>query len=153
MQEGATFAEVLDGFLHPHAPGTPVQQSQAPVRPAPASPFLFSTAYRRAPASLPRDYVTVGDAGPAAPRAARSRRSLTAVQQRSFDALIALGANLTSDFTAQELRAAFRALARRYHPDRHPFADAAEVTILARTFTAITGHVELLRTLAETSTH
>jgi DnaJ-class molecular chaperone len=34
--------------------------------------------------------------------------------------LEALGAVLPADFTSDELRAAFRSLARRYHPDRHP---------------------------------
>jgi len=151
MQGGATFAEVLDGFLHTHVAVEPAPP-QAPVRPAPMNPFLFSTAYQRTASSLPREYA--GTPAPAsAPRGARVARCLTPVQQRALDALIGLGAALSSDFTQQELRAAFRALARRYHPDRHPFASAADVTVLARTFTAVTGHYELLRAAAATPAH
>lgn len=151
MQRGATFAEVLDGFLHTPAAAEP-EPPPAPTRPTPMNPFLFSTAYQRIPGSLPREYA--GAAAPAsAPRATRAARRLTPVQQRALDGFIGLGATLTSDFTPQELRAAFCALARRYHPDRHPFASAADVTVLARTFTAITGHYELLRTVAATPAH
>ena len=151
MQGGASFAEVLDGFLHTHVAGEQAAPPQAPAGPAPMNPFLFSTAYQRAPGSLPREYAAA--APPAAPRAARAARCLTPVQQRALDALIGLGAALSSDFTPQELRAAFRVLALRYHPDRHPFASAADVTVLAHTFTAITGHYEVLRGATATPAH
>ena len=49
-------------------------------------------------------------------------RRLTAAQWRSLDLFNQLGAGVRADFSAGELRSAFRALARRYHPDRHPCA-------------------------------
>ncbi len=159
MQGGATFAEVLDEFLQPHLAAAHAPQQPAPARPAPANPFLFSAAYQRGTWSLPKEYVgaTAPHAASGVTRstvsAARPPRRLTAGQQRSFDALIEFGAALPADFSAQELRAAFRALARRYHPDRHPFADAGEVTVLSRQFTAITGHYELLRSALGTTSH
>ena len=55
-----------------------------------------------------------------APKRQRPRRTLMPHEQRALDYLVGLGARLDSDFTEGELRSAFRALAREYHPDRHP---------------------------------
>ena len=55
-----------------------------------------------------------------APQRPRVRRTLMPHEQRALDYLVGLGASLDSDFTDAELRSAFRALAREYHPDRHP---------------------------------
>jgi hypothetical protein len=51
--------------------------------------------------------------------AGRSERHLTTVQRRALADLTALGAAIDASFTRDELRTAFRVLARRYHPDRH----------------------------------
>lgn len=53
---------------------------------------------------------------------------------------------MRANFSAQELRSAFRALARRYHPDRHPFVSDSDKTTLSRQFTAITTHYDTLLT-------
>ena len=45
-----------------------------------------------------------------------------------------LGAVIGPDFTEVELRSAFRALALRYHPDRHPGITEPERARLARLF-------------------
>ncbi len=47
------------------------------------------------------------------------------------------GATLTVDFTDGELRSAFRALARCYHPDRHPESGALEQARLSRVFAGL----------------
>lgn len=56
----------------------------------------------------------------------RLARRLSPVDLQALHAFNRLGANLESDFTARELRSAFRMLARRYHPDAQPGADPIE---------------------------
>jgi hypothetical protein len=80
---------------------------------------------------------------------ARPGRRLTVVQRRSLEALIGFGAAIHSDFSAGQLRSAFRTLALQYHPDRHPFADNSEQAALARHFSAITASYETLLTALE----
>jgi hypothetical protein len=95
---------------------------------------------------------------PAAPAASRTApvtmparpvRRLTVVQRRSLDALIGFGAAIHADFSAGQLRSAFRTLALRYHPDRHPFADNSEKAALASHFSAMTTSYETLLTVLE----
>jgi DnaJ-class molecular chaperone len=61
-------------------------------------------------------------------------RVLSSREQRALDDLIALGAELPADFTFDELRSAFRTLARRYHPDRHAGCRAEDKARLAHLF-------------------
>ena len=56
----------------------------------------------------------------AAGSAPRPSRRLSLRQREALETLRTLGATLPADFTDDELRRAFRTLARRYHPDRHP---------------------------------
>jgi hypothetical protein len=72
-----------------------------------------------------------------APERLRTARILSAREQRALRGLVALGADLDAQFTADQLRRAFRILARRYHPDRHPDTDAAATARLARTFAEV----------------
>jgi hypothetical protein len=65
------------------------------------------------------------------------RRALSTDERRALDELVRLGASLDSHFTAEELRSAFRSLARRYHPDRHPGATASERTRLSTLFSQV----------------
>jgi hypothetical protein len=68
----------------------------------------------------------------------RPRRVLTANQRQAFEALVGHGATLTVDFTDAELRTAFRILALRYHPDRHPGSNAVELRRLSAIFSTLT---------------
>jgi hypothetical protein len=77
--------------------------------------------------------------GVPAARAPRAPRRLAPGQQAALDCLRDLGAcTLPDDFTDAEAKRAFRLLARRYHPDRHPEADAAQRVHLAREFDRLT---------------
>jgi|WetSurMetagenome_2_1015567.scaffolds.fasta_scaffold754509_1 hypothetical protein len=74
-----------------------------------------------------------------ASRPARAARRLTTAQRTALDCLRDLGAcTLPDDFTDAEAKRAFRLLARRYHPDRHPEADTAQRLHLAREFDRLT---------------
>jgi len=59
-------------------------------------------------------------------------------------ALNALGADLGEYLSVNTLRRAFRRLARRYHPDRHPGSGAAELHRLACLFAEATEHYRVL---------
>jgi hypothetical protein len=82
-------------------------------------------------------------AGSAEP-APRPRRRLAAPQRQALAELVALGARLGDDFTAAELRSAFRALARHYHPDRHTTASASAREVFARQFARVHDAYRLL---------
>jgi len=56
----------------------------------------------------------------------RVQRYLNTEERQALQDFATLGADLAPDFTDTELRAAFRDLARRYHPDRHPESDGAK---------------------------
>lgn len=94
------------------------------------------------PAPEPRPFATPLAGAVDAP--ARPRRRLAGPQRRALDELVALGARLTDDFTAAELRTAFRALARHYHPDRHAAASDAERIVFARQFARVHDAYRLL---------
>ncbi len=84
------------------------------------------------PGVLPRTavYAAGGEAPP--------RRRLSAVQQQALDCLRGLGCrSLGPDFTVGELKSAFRSLAFRYHPDRHPGSGDAERAQLSRAFAGL----------------
>jgi len=87
----------------------------------------------------------------APPRPAAPRRRLTAMQWRSLDTFNRLGASLPVDFSAGDLRSAFRLLARRYHPDRHPGATAPDRQRLAQQFTSLRTSYEALLTALESA--
>jgi hypothetical protein len=71
----------------------------------------------------------------AKPKPAPPARPLTAAQRAALECLRAFGAPLAgAAVTDSEVKAAFRELARRFHPDRHPEADDAERQYLGRAF-------------------
>lgn len=157
-----TFADLLDEALTPApveaAAGFPPAQACA----TPPHPLLFFTlpafagrrvTYRPATPKtgmMPDGWWTppAAAAAPEPTDAGRPVRTLTAAQRQALDGLTHFGANLTSDFTAADLRREYRLLARRVHPDRHHHASDAERDHLSRQFAAITDHYRrLLATL------
>jgi len=75
---------------------------------------------------------------------ARPAIPLSPVERRALVALNDLGADLGDSPSFGALRRAFKRLARRYHPDRHPGASPAEQAHLARLFVDVTEHYRVL---------
>jgi hypothetical protein len=147
-----SFADVLDDALRARGVGA-TRTWAAPPPPLPGGgPFLFGR-----PLTSPRSPWTVRAAGRPAPapppppqrplRLAPPARQLTPPQQLAFDRLVALGATLTPDFTAAELRRAYRQLALRYHPDRDVDGDDREA--MASRFREATASYRDLRHVVE----
>jgi hypothetical protein len=68
----------------------------------------------------------------------RPPRRLTATQQNALRQLRRLGAvDLGPSSSDRQLRGAFRALAKQFHPDRHPTSSSMERTRLAETFATL----------------
>ncbi|MES1255461.1 MAG: hypothetical protein ABUS56_07635 [Acidobacteriota bacterium] len=158
MQYGAGFADILEQELRAVASPAPAAVRAEPrYPPAPPSPFLFSETQRhfgaaaygwsgRGPTRLARPPIATPRPQPVSDRP-RSRRVLTGRQQDALATLNRLGAGLAQDFTVRELRSAFRTLARRYHPDRHPGGTPYEAAQLSRLFADVTGHYRRLLAL------
>ena len=123
MQDAATFAEILDTQLGCTLvpPAAPRASSNRPL----TSPlFAFDFARDRLPLS-PARRVPVE---PSLPAQLTSRERQTLDDARTPDAL----------------RRAYRKLAHRYHPDRHPASSPAERARLANLFAEATDHYRLL---------
>lgn len=86
------------------------------------------------------------EAAPPAPRPPRAARSPAPPQDAALDRLRALGAtDLGSDFTPDELRRAYRVLARTYHPDRFQGLTPEAQARLAASFAEVTEAYRLLQ--------
>jgi hypothetical protein len=72
---------------------------------------------------------------PSQPARVVAHRTLSPRQRRALDRLVEMGAEIGTDFTPEQLRSAYRRLARRYHPDHHPETTEAQRQQLARLFT------------------
>ena len=166
MQAGATFADVLDATLGAptRAPST-AGWSNRPVTP-PLFVFEFPLAAKAAATATqrPRPVSSVNarsqafsaiaaaeesqvrkprpvdPAEPSARPAPAPKFRLTTLEARALAALNALGADLDDSVCPETLRKAFRRLAHRYHPDRHPGIGATETARLARQFADATAH-------------
>jgi len=114
--------------------------------PAPPHPFLFGGAPALARA---RAVFAFGAAARWFPERPRPVRALTGAQQQSLESLNALGAQLTSGFTGQELRRAYRWLAHRVHPDRQHGCGESERAHRARLFIAATAYYRRLLALVD----
>jgi len=162
MGRRPSFAETLDEALVAAQDGTS-DDERFVYLPASAAPFVFvysrpNTAEVAGRPVESADRVrqvyaraagTATLAPPAETPAARMTRALTPPQQRAFDAMISLGARLRGDFTAVDLRRAFRRLAQEYHPDRHPDCTPAEQAHLSRTFADLAEHYRCLLSVFE----
>jgi len=106
---------------------------------APSQAFSAIAAAEESQVRRPRP---VDHAEPSARPAPKFR--LTTLEARALAALNALGADLDDSVCPERLRKAFRRLAHRYHPDRHPGIGATETARLARQFADATAHYRLL---------
>jgi hypothetical protein len=147
MAGGAVFADILEekvrGFGEAAAvPDPPFQRRVIPPHPllfaAPQRPFRVSP-YRASTRETRSAHQRSAQPRPA-PAAARVVRALTSRQRQAFDAFVALGAPLTPDFSASDLRSAFRLLALTYHPDRHPGSSEGEKARLTRVLADLNEH-------------
>jgi hypothetical protein len=145
VRNDVSFAEILDAHLGCTDVPPPAARAWT-SRPVTAPLFAFElplTTARPAP-TAPR---------PEPPPPVTPRRRLTTVEQQAVDALNTLGAGLDDALTPAALRRAFRALAHRYHPDRHPGRSSAEHERLARLFAEATAHYRLLAAALDGRTH
>ena len=108
--------------------------------PRAAVPFLFIRPLTTASPRWPAQCHT---------RPSRPAHRLNDHQRHAFDALLALGARLSADFTADDLLREFRQLAKRYHPDRHGAAGSGDRDQLARRFAEATDSYRCLRALVD----
>jgi hypothetical protein len=122
--------------LPPRAVPRPAQS--ATVRPEPS--------HRSRPRPASRATTAAPESGRATAVAAplATGRVLTPSQREALVSFVRLGARLTPEFSESELRSAFRTLARRYHPDRHPTSGDAEKARLARVFADLNAHHQQL---------
>ena len=84
------------------------------------------------------------------PHTGRPRRSpFFPGLRQALEKFIWLGAAVGLDFSATELRSAFRVLALRYHPDRHPGIADVERARLGRIFAELSEcHRQLVAVVA-----
>jgi hypothetical protein len=159
MRQGADFSQILDEKLDaaPFAWSSSRRPRVAAAwNPGPRPVFLFGdlgTGFTDGPSPV----ATRSGASPwtpvygARPEAqSRPARLLTAAQKQAAGVLRGLGATLAADFTDAELKSVFRALARRFHPDRHPGSTEGERARLALSFATA---CDAYRTLTTTLVH
>jgi hypothetical protein len=152
MQGGKAFVDVLDEVLgsgaEVHVPGSAFQIPASGLRVA-TYPFLWFEQGLTAAQSPIADRPSPG--APPPPR--RPAPTLSPKQQQALDVLVGLGAGIDADFTDDDLRRAFRGLARRYHPDRHPASSDGEKARLSRLFAQACHACEHLKSAARTTIH
>jgi len=108
--------------------------------------------YRQAGSDRPPSFDLRPDAarlfgGASSDSAQRRRvpRVFSAAELRAIERLRQLGATrLPIDCTDGEIRSAYRALARRYHPDAHPQASASDRARYTRLFAEVSDAYRLL---------
>lgn len=144
---GRSFADVLDAALHAGVEPAAVRRASWGFTAPPLGPLRF--AFAAVPPPRPHARAAYELAAATAGSFPRSRPALTLTtpQQQALDGLNALGGRLPAEFTASDLRAAYRRLAHRLHPDRHRASSAIEAAHLAREFAEATGHYRVLLTL------
>jgi hypothetical protein len=126
---GAAFSEILEEKLGGHPGDEPGPRAAAPPTSHPGAFFFYATSGLN-----PRVSAHANPRCWKAPTPVRPKRALGRSQQRAFDELVSLGAGLHPDFTNDELRSAFRRLARQYHPDTHPQSGEPEKQRLSAVF-------------------
>jgi hypothetical protein len=161
MRTGPDFTRILDkklqesGFVAASCAGTSDPGPEPGAwRPGARPVFLFGdlrsgfTAGPARPAPLSGASTRTPVYGAGLGAQSRSSRRLSLGEHLALEALRTLGADsLSPDFTDAELKSAFRRLARRFHPDRHPGSSDGERAQLARSFAAA---CDAYRTLTRT---
>ena len=137
MESAAAFGEVLDDVLGEIAGRIPAEEPAAGrgwhpgIGTRPLFHFEGATTLRQTASHATRPNVSHAKPRP------RPARAPSASQRQALDLLNSLGAALTADFTRDELRSAFRALARRYHPDTNPAVSGREFATLRSAYDAL----------------
>jgi len=144
------FAEVLDRKLQAVDAPLPRVSAQYGHRATVHTFFEFAAATKPVTPWHPRHPYATPAAADRLPRpeAADRKRRLSAQEQSALEQLNALGANVRPDFTAGELRRAFRSLALAFHPDRHPRSTGTETAALSRNFVVLHDAYRALQILA-----
>jgi hypothetical protein len=159
MGAAAGFAQVLAEHLAalPQTPLSPPRPSPDPLRQTPdpglsafARPGAYWPPARERPDPLPAAPLRSVDPRDSAP-AGPSRPPRVAARSRAErDALALLracgAASLREDCSRVEVRRAYRALARQFHPDCHPGCAPEDTARLAETFATITAAYRTLAT-------
>jgi DnaJ-like protein len=122
VQAGAAFADILDSKLRDFGGEPPFTSAASSSRPITPPLFVFTGP------QVHFHSTPYAGMGWTAPRPSRPARKLTAAER------IAEGMSLA------ELRSAYRRLARRYHPDRHPASTDGEKERLSGLFAEVTAH-------------
>jgi hypothetical protein len=151
MAPSAAFAEVLDACVGQYEPRGPAAAGRLQSGIATPSLFWFEGASLLTPRSAPSPKPQSARSPLRlvhSEREARPTRTLSPRQREALNQLIGLGAELDANFTLQELRSAFRALARAYHPDHHPGTRPGEKAHLSTLFVTLRNAYDALKTAA-----
>jgi hypothetical protein len=141
MRERERFGDILERTLAASEPPTPLRLAQAATAPPPfpllGGPTWFPGRPARPAPVFTRTVYGASAPGPANPP--RTPARLSTSERRAADELRRLGAvSLGDEFSRADVKRAYRVLARRFHPDAHPWASDAERAYLADAFGRIT---------------
>lgn len=151
MGRGKAFVDVLDEKLDGYESDAPPARPAPPQRVATCSYVPFAAVMSTVAPAAPVVASGFGRTTHAAPP--RPRRTLSMKQLEALDTLIGLGARLDGDFTDDELRRVFRALALHYHPDRHVSSSDAERARMAALFARAYDAYQVLKSVMPKTMH
>ena len=155
MAPAAAFAEVLDACVDLNQFRGPAAAGRCQPSIATRSLFWFegSASVAPRPSAAPSAFSRGEVPHAAAPLRLvhsdrRPKRTLSPRQHEALMQLAALGATLTADFTFEELRSAFRSLARAYHPDHHPGRATRATVPVSQVFVTLRSAYDTLKSAA-----